>query len=38
VIVRGAGWHELAWHGVILSGMAAIMLALSMLKFRKQLA
>lgn len=38
VIVRGAGWAELGVHAAVLSGMAAVVIVLSMLKFRKQLA
>jgi ABC-2 type transport system permease protein len=37
VILRGAGWNELWFHGVVLWCMAAVMLLLSMLRFRKRL-
>jgi ABC-2 type transport system permease protein len=38
VILRGAGWPELWPHAVILWMMALVIIALSMLRFRKQLA
>jgi ABC-2 type transport system permease protein len=37
VILRGAGWAELWPHAVVLWLMALAVLALSMMKFRKQL-
>jgi ABC-2 type transport system permease protein len=38
VILRGAGWPELWFHGVVLSAMAAAALLASMLRFRKRLS
>jgi ABC-2 type transport system permease protein len=38
VILRGAGWRELWPHALILSGMAAVVLVHSSLKFRKRLS
>src|SRR5262249_49510994 len=37
VILRGAGWPELWLHGVVLWGMAAVILLLSTLRFHKRL-
>jgi len=37
VILRGAGWHELRLHAVVLWAMAGGMFLLSTLKFRKRL-
>jgi len=37
VILRGAGWSDLAPHALMLWGMAIILLFLSMMKFRKRL-
>lgn len=38
VILRGAGWPELWPHAAVLSGMSLVMIVVSMLRFRKQLA
>ena len=38
VILRGAGWRELWLHGVVLSGMAAVVLVYCSLKFHKRLS
>jgi ABC-2 type transport system permease protein len=38
VILRGAGWHELRLHAMVLWGMAAGIFTLSILKFRKRLS
>jgi ABC-2 type transport system permease protein len=37
VILRGAGWAELRLHALVLWAMALVIIALSMLKFRKRL-
>ena len=37
VILRGAGWRELWPHAAILTGMSAVVLVYSTLKFRKRL-
>jgi ABC-2 type transport system permease protein len=38
IILRGAGWHELWLHAVVLWGMALAVIVVSSLKVRKQLA
>ena len=38
VILRGAGWEELRQHALVLSGMALVLLVLSMTRFRKRLS
>jgi ABC-2 type transport system permease protein len=38
IILRGAGWHELWLHAVVLWGMALVVMVVSSLKVRKQLA
>jgi ABC-2 type transport system permease protein len=38
VILRGAGWHELQTHALVLWGMAVGILAFSTFKFRERLA
>ncbi|HEX8204212.1 MAG TPA: ABC transporter permease [Isosphaeraceae bacterium] len=38
VILRGAGWPELHRHAAVLWGMAVVLLTLSAIKFRKQVA
>lgn len=37
VILRGAGWRELWFHGVVLGGMALGLIVLATIRFRKQL-
>jgi ABC-type multidrug transport system ATPase subunit/ABC-type multidrug transport system permease subunit len=37
VILRGAGWSELRWHTVVLVGLAAAMMFVSVRAFHKQL-
>jgi ABC-2 type transport system permease protein len=37
VILRGAGWHELREHALVLWSMAIVLLVLSMASFRKRL-
>jgi ABC-2 type transport system permease protein len=37
VILRGAGWAELRQHALVLWGMAAALLGVSMLRFHKRL-
>jgi ABC-2 type transport system permease protein len=37
VILRGAGWPELRWHTVVLVGLAAGMMFVSVRAFQRQL-